>query len=318
MSTEFFYTRGGQRFGPVSGEELKKKAVSGDLSPSDLIWREGMENWAQAVRVKGLFPAVPAQPPELPLPAVPAAKPTGAVSEAGPQAADTKPPQIDPSEAARLIAGHARAAAIAAGGDAIKAFMAMVRNPVGGLREACDYLGPRRAMNAGILFAVIFDVFFVLGVRLFVGVVARAASAAGAISDASTVELLGSSSLRIGFGAYAKLAALGLVPILSAIAGFAGMRTFFHGKGSLQVDVFLAGASLLPCAIGALFIGVLGLNDAEVFPAIIIFSLTTTVLMTFSGCTKVQGSADSAATFAVPLMLLVDVYACDFYLKHFF
>lgn len=54
---EWFYAQQNKRFGPVSAAELKALADSGKLRPDDLVWREGMDGWVPARRVKGLFEA---------------------------------------------------------------------------------------------------------------------------------------------------------------------------------------------------------------------------------------------------------------------
>jgi hypothetical protein len=54
-STGWFYTRGSKRFGPVAAAELKQLADHGELASEELVWREGMEHWVPARRVKGLF-----------------------------------------------------------------------------------------------------------------------------------------------------------------------------------------------------------------------------------------------------------------------
>lgn len=41
----WYYSKGGMQMGPVSQEELSAKAASGDVSPSELIWKEGMSDW---------------------------------------------------------------------------------------------------------------------------------------------------------------------------------------------------------------------------------------------------------------------------------
>jgi phage shock protein PspC (stress-responsive transcriptional regulator) len=65
---QWFYSKSGQKNGPVAGSVLKQLARSGDLSISDLVWREGMSEWAPASKVKGLFPegVVAVAPPPLP------------------------------------------------------------------------------------------------------------------------------------------------------------------------------------------------------------------------------------------------------------
>lgn len=52
---EWYYAKGKRRLGPVTSIELKQLATQEFLSPDDLIWREGMDDWLAAANVKGLF-----------------------------------------------------------------------------------------------------------------------------------------------------------------------------------------------------------------------------------------------------------------------
>lgn len=65
-SNEWLYSRGdNHQEGPVSAKELNRLASSGELSSDDLIWKEGMEDWVPASRIKGLeFPATPSKNPK--------------------------------------------------------------------------------------------------------------------------------------------------------------------------------------------------------------------------------------------------------------
>lgn len=56
MASQWYYTKSGQRQGPVGSEKLKELAASGQLAPTDLAWKEGMTQWAEASKIKGLFP----------------------------------------------------------------------------------------------------------------------------------------------------------------------------------------------------------------------------------------------------------------------
>jgi hypothetical protein len=47
----WYYARGGEQLGPVSADELKGKLASGELSPQDLVWTDGMGNWQPAASV---------------------------------------------------------------------------------------------------------------------------------------------------------------------------------------------------------------------------------------------------------------------------
>jgi hypothetical protein len=55
--TEWHYTIDGQPAAvPVNPAKLKQLAESGQLKPTDLVWQEGMVEWAPAGSIKGLFP----------------------------------------------------------------------------------------------------------------------------------------------------------------------------------------------------------------------------------------------------------------------
>ena len=55
MAAEWFYSKAGKRFGPVSGQQLKELAAKGEIGPADQVWKEGMEKWVPAKAIKGLF-----------------------------------------------------------------------------------------------------------------------------------------------------------------------------------------------------------------------------------------------------------------------
>jgi len=58
MASEWFYTVNGQQSqSPVSDAQIKQMAQSGQLQPTDMIWKDGMPNWVAASTIKGLFPA---------------------------------------------------------------------------------------------------------------------------------------------------------------------------------------------------------------------------------------------------------------------
>ncbi len=71
MSAQWKYIQQGQVLGPISGAQLKAMLASGSLTWEDLVWCEGMAEWAMARRAPGLTPAP--MTIELDLPAPPAA-----------------------------------------------------------------------------------------------------------------------------------------------------------------------------------------------------------------------------------------------------
>jgi uncharacterized RDD family membrane protein YckC len=57
MASQWHVGRGGQSTGPYSTEQLREMAAAGRISPGDLVWKEGMGEWADCATVQGLFPA---------------------------------------------------------------------------------------------------------------------------------------------------------------------------------------------------------------------------------------------------------------------
>jgi hypothetical protein len=88
----WYYAAGDEERGPITAAELKTLAQSGQLAAADLVWREGMEDWAPASDIRGLFsktaepPVAPPAGVEPPPPTVPVSRPAGA------RWADSPPP----------------------------------------------------------------------------------------------------------------------------------------------------------------------------------------------------------------------------------
>ncbi len=64
---DWHYSKNGVQLGPVSREELLRKKLSGEVLPTDLVWKQGMADWtplAQVAELAGGAPpaAVPAYP----------------------------------------------------------------------------------------------------------------------------------------------------------------------------------------------------------------------------------------------------------------
>jgi hypothetical protein len=276
---EYYYSREGQRLGPVPGDQLKQLASSGQLQPNDLIWKEGMANWIQAARVKGLFPVAAPQPPEIPVGGPPAAG--GDVNQA--QFKPDSPRHGESAEQAKVFARQAKEAALAASTDAVKAFKVLMKNPVGGLREAYETLGPTSAMGVGIVFAAAAVLLAMVGFFLLYSVV----------------------PISLGFAFYLKLFLVAVIAIGIAIGGCAAVQAIFKGEGGIQAPVFIAGASHLPGGLAILLIG-LFVKAPMVAEAVQVFGMTTVAIMLYSGCTTLLRVREVAATIVVPLIFIAD------------
>jgi hypothetical protein len=83
MASEWYYSIDGEKTGPVTSAELRRLASTGELKPSDLVWKEGMATWSPVNSMKGLLPeGVP------PIPQFPNRGTTGRAAEGFRVAAD--------------------------------------------------------------------------------------------------------------------------------------------------------------------------------------------------------------------------------------
>jgi hypothetical protein len=57
---------GGKPTGPFAPDELRSKALRGELDRASLVWAEGMAQWAPAGEVEELRPLFAAVPPPVP------------------------------------------------------------------------------------------------------------------------------------------------------------------------------------------------------------------------------------------------------------
>lgn len=64
MPAEWYYAKGKQKHGPFTEAQLKELAESGELLPTDMVWKQGMKAWVQAGSLTGFFPVD--GPPPLP------------------------------------------------------------------------------------------------------------------------------------------------------------------------------------------------------------------------------------------------------------
>lgn len=60
---EWFYLQNDEEKGPVDAEALRELVRQGVIDRQTLVWKDGMDDWMEAGRVKGLFPTRPKPPP---------------------------------------------------------------------------------------------------------------------------------------------------------------------------------------------------------------------------------------------------------------
>lgn len=70
---QWYYSKNGTQLGPIAQGELISKLASGEVSPSDLVWKDGMGDWIPASQVAELrtTSAAPSPPSYSETPATP-------------------------------------------------------------------------------------------------------------------------------------------------------------------------------------------------------------------------------------------------------
>ncbi len=100
MAQNWYYARGNQQFGPVALEQLVGLLASGQVQQGDLVWADGMAEWAPASTVPELSPKpAPVAPNPMPVnPATssPIAANPYATNQPSPPAAWPNPPITSP------------------------------------------------------------------------------------------------------------------------------------------------------------------------------------------------------------------------------
>ncbi len=172
---------------------------------------------------------------------------------------------------------------------AVQALKMFASNPVGGMPGAFEGLGAR-ALSVGITFGVVVALCFLLGIYRFLGQFSGG---------------FGETIKGLGFGGFIKALVVTLVPFVTLAGASFLVRQVFRGAGGLGYDSFIAGASLLPFGGVALVAGVLGFGNYDVIMVCGLFAVCLTVLMLFSGLTRISRISERAATIAIPLMLIV-------------
>ena len=79
----------------------------------------------------------------------------------------------------------------------------------------------------------------------------------------------------------------------------------FGGGGGFDQDCFIAGAAMLPVTVVGVLEDVLGGGAPGFIGICTVFAFCLTVLMLFSGLTRIAKIGERAATFAVPCVIVI-------------
>jgi hypothetical protein len=72
---QWYYSKNGTQLGPIGTEDIQSKLASGEISQSDLAWKDGMADWLPAGQIPELRPVLQATSPVAPVSSSPVASP---------------------------------------------------------------------------------------------------------------------------------------------------------------------------------------------------------------------------------------------------
>jgi hypothetical protein len=173
---------------------------------------------------------------------------------------------------------------------ALSSLKQMAANPVGNLQNTFESLEKQKAIGVGIVFAVVFNLLFSLGLYF------------------AFRKLVGDFMSYVPAGTYFKLILAGFVPFVGIAASSALLRQIFHSRGGLESDVFISGVALLPSGICILLSGLVGVMNVEVIAILSAFALSYTILVLFTGFTRILKISDANAAIVVPATLLASAW----------
>jgi hypothetical protein len=179
--------------------------------------------------------------------------------------------------------------------DAWRGVKLFARSPVGGLQDSYALFDDRRAIQVGIVFAVVYEIGLMLGAYIFKSKAAELTQGLIPVGDLTA-------------GQFVKLLFLGLIPFVSLVGACALARVIFRGKGKFAGDVYTAGAVLLPSGFLVLAASLLGPANVEVIVILALFALTYSILILYAGCSRIGSIAEAGAAPAVPVILLLSAW----------
>jgi hypothetical protein len=270
----WYYASGGQQRGPVKTAQLKQLATAGELKPEDLVWCDGMPNWAPAGTVKGLLPADASRASD---------------ASTSPATAETLPHETIDSAKSSPAGDHqyreqlqaARGFAAQASREAAGAFKSLMADPIGGLATCFESLGRTRALQVGAAFVTIFIVLWLV------------ASIIG--FSLPGLPLSADETIRV----ILRMLVVAVVMSAAMIGVSALFRMLAKSGIGVEADLFVVGTALLPLGLAAFLSSIL---RVQLVMIAFVFATTFTTLILYTGQTSIVRHTPRMGAIAVAAM----------------
>jgi hypothetical protein len=182
--------------------------------------------------------------------------------------------------------------------------MVLLKDPVGGLQKSFAMFNPAQARMVGGIFGAVYAIAATIGaVLLFNALIGLfAMMMGGGMGLGAGAPGFGSG---ITFGMVIRMFFVYLIQAASLMAGCLATRMIFGGEGDLGSDIYIGGSCLLPGAVGVLAGAILGYISFWLLILPYIFAGCYTIMMLYSGATKITKLPDVKAALSVPVVLCI-------------
>ena len=154
-------------------------------------------------------------------------------------------------------------------------------NPSGGLLPAYSRLEPKQLGQVGIIYGLLSCLFFDCGYLM--------------------------TGLSVNFPLW-QLLLLGLIPFVSFILTGNILRSFWHGRGNVATDIFIAGVAIAPLSLAAVLIGFVPITALSLVIPLIFFGCSYSAMSLQAGYIQLLNMTEAKASFIVALMLLLNSF----------
>lgn len=181
-----------------------------------------------------------------------------------------------------------------AAGDTVQTLKKLGMDPVGGLLTAYESLGTSRALGVGAIFGLVFAFCIAIGSYI-------------AMPNVGFVFMLFRTDDPVN-SAYFKVLLAAYVPFIGlTLAIYVGQK-IAKVDASLSSSGFVAGSAMLPLGFLALLFSLIGAANAEVSLIVAIITACLTVLIIYTGLTRISKLSDQAASYTLPLVIIFSAW----------
>lgn len=174
--------------------------------------------------------------------------------------------------------------------DAVEVSKSFFSDPIGGLSNTFTKLGDIKSRSVGILFIVFTIIIFVIGFSQTIS--------------------------NYNYYSNTFIKSILIIIVLEAIVFFSLMlsRAALNGQGSINSDFYITGLSLAPFGLLIFISSILGIQSIWSFFAYLCFGITYTVLILFSGLTKIYKFSDSKSSIIIAIILFLLMNIINFFM----